>query len=101
MNATIYEYQIEYPRMTKQLYENDRKIWDAVMLRIRIQELDKGFYLRKANKPQKKGAVLTFRACKDVAEWEKEMEKLKEDAKKIGYELSVEEKKGDGGHGES
>lgn len=101
MGVTLYEYQIEYPRMTKQLYENDRKIWDAVMLRIRIQELNKGFYLRKMNKPQKKGTVLTFRACKDVAEWEKEMEKLKEDAKKIGCELSVEEKKEDGSHGKS
>ena len=93
MGVTLYEYQIEYPRMTKQLYENDTKIWDAVMLRIRIQELNKGFYLRKMNKPQKKGTVLTFRACKDISEWEKELEKLKEYAKQIGHELSVERKK--------
>lgn len=101
MSITIYEYQVEYPKMTKKLHEEKRMLWDMIMIAIRADELQKGFYLRKIGKPRKKGTVFTFRVCKNDDEWNKEFERLKEDAKRIGCEISVIEKEGDGDCGKS
>lgn len=82
-NVTILEYQLEFP-LTKEMCEEYPYLYKIALIYIRLNELrEKGSYMHKANKPNKKGTKITFKTVKNADEYEKEFEKIIEDRKKL------------------
>lgn len=89
MEARVLKYAFINPKMNKKLFEENRKIYDKVMIFIRIDELNnKCAYLVKTNKPTKNGTKFTFKTCETYDEWEREFDRLKKDAEKMKITLT-------------
>lgn len=94
MKATLYEYQIQYTKLTKKLYEEKRDVYDIAMIVFQIDELNKGAYMRKMNKPNSKGTAVTYRMCKTPEELIQKINLLEQDAAKIGITIERSDKYG-------
>lgn len=92
MDVRVLKYEFINPKMNKKLFEENRKIYDKLIIFIRVDELNnKCAYLVKVNKPNRSGTKFTFKPCETHDEWEREFDRLKEDAEKMKVTLTRKE----------
>ena len=92
MKVTIIQYQKIYKNLNKKLYETNRKMYDQSLIVLRLIALENNCaYMVKAGKPQKNGTKVTFSVAETAEQYQEEIQKLTEDAKKNGFTVKEEE----------
>lgn len=74
-NISVMGFQIEYPVLNLELSRNEKE-FDRGIIAIYVAELEKGFIVKKINKPTRKGTKVTYEACKNGEEAEKYIKKV-------------------------
>ena len=64
---SVVEFQKEFPVLNLELSKNE-KDFERGIIAIHVEELEKGFIVKKINKTTKNGTKVTYKACKDKEE---------------------------------
>lgn len=88
----VIKYQMNYRYLNKKMYETNRKLYDQVLILLRLSNLqNKCAYMVRANKPRTSGTKVTFAVVENTEQYRKEIQKLTEDAKKNGFTIKEKE----------
>jgi hypothetical protein len=72
-------YQVEFKELDLKLFKVSPLVYETAKLGICIKELmQKGFYLKKWNKPTKKGTLARFELCKNQSDFDSKYKDLVE-----------------------
>lgn len=86
--AEILAYQLKFPKLTKELFDEQNDLFKKVVINIRLDELqEKGAYLCRINKPSRNGTKLNFRVVRNSDEFKTELGKIISDGKLLGMEF--------------
>lgn len=87
-NPKIIRCQLTYTGLTKKEYEKNPKLFETIVIYIRLDELqEKGMYMKKRNKPTRFGTAITFEPVRSQEEYKTELEKIISDGEKLGLEF--------------
>lgn len=66
-------YKVKFPKLTKQLYENKRKLYNYSLIGYRLKHLrDNGAYIHEVNNPNCDGTLIEFEVADTMKEILKE-----------------------------
>ena len=92
MEITIMKYQMSFPKMTKELFCKENRIYQITALSIRLDELqEKGAVLTKMGKATKNGTKMTFTQVRSKEEYEAELQRIMEQGKELGLVFGKKE----------
>lgn len=81
-------YQINFLKLKKKVYEENKKLYDISINVIRFNELQKrAGKMEKLGKPSTSGTKITFEPVQTVEEYEEELKRIIEEGKTLGLEF--------------
>ena len=92
---SVTKYQIDFSKMTRNLYEQNQELYQKALVHIRLNELQKkGAYMIRCNKATNKGTKITFAPTQNEEEYQKELERIISDGEKIGLKFEAVKEEG-------
>lgn len=81
-------YQINFVKLKKKIYEEEKRLYDITINVIRFNELQKhAGKMKKLGKPSTSGTKITFEPVQTVEEYEEELKRIIEEGKTLGLEF--------------
>lgn len=82
------EYQINFVKLKKKIYEEDKRRYDIAINVIRFNELqERAGKMKKLGKPSTRGTKITFEPVQTVEEYEEELKQIIEEGKELGLKF--------------
>lgn len=83
-------YSMRWQSLTKKFYDEKTELYNSCVIVIRIREMNKGMKLHRMNKPTRNGTTMSFQRIESKEEYDRELLRLEEDAKKIDIKILEE-----------